>query len=426
MNTPKGNDYYALLARHDAMRLRRQLLAPGGAPGPAESPGPAQATPYCDEADRRLILGHLDLVTPFEELITPLYEVMFRRHPYLRSMFPESMAFQRAHLAQAFQYLTDHLDRPEEVVATFTRLGRDHRKLGVRRAHYATFEDALREALRLRAGRRWSVELERAWLRMLRSAVDAMVAGADAALTEPPYWHATVVRHDLRRPDLAVLRVRTHEPYPYRAGQYGALESPLLPHAWRQYSMACAPRADNIVEFHVRRTGPDGVSEALVDRTRVGDTLRLGPATGTMTLGDELSRDLLLVAGGSGLAPVKALLDELATRRTGGPRVQLLLAARDRGDLYDGEWLADFERRRPWLTVLPVLGDAPPAGGRSLLTDTLARHGAWADRLAYVSGPAGMVEAAVRALRELGVPAARIHHDPLGSSPVSSVSAASW
>lgn len=426
MNTPKGNDYYALLARHDAMRLRRQLLAPGGAPAPAADAGPAPATPYCDEADRRLILGHLDLVTPFEELITPLYEVMFRRHPYLRSMFPESMAFQRAHLAQAFQYLTDHLDRPEEVVATFTRLGRDHRKLGVRRAHYATFEDALREALRLRAGRRWSVELERAWLRMLRSAVDAMVAGADAALTEPPYWHATVVRHDLRRPDLAVLRVRTHEPYPYRAGQYGALESPLLPHAWRQYSMACAPRADNIVEFHVRRTGPDGVSEALVDRTRVGDTLRLGPATGTMTLGEELSRDLLLVAGGSGLAPVKALLDELAGRRTGNRRVHLLLAARDRGDLYDGEWLADLERRRPWLTVLPALGDAPSPGGRSVVADAVTRHGEWADRLAYVSGPPGMVEAAVRALRELGVPAARIHHDPLGSSPVSSVSAARW
>ncbi|MCC3778859.1 globin domain-containing protein [Streptomyces sp. UNOB3_S3] len=408
------------------MRLRRQLLAPGGAPARDDSPGPARATPYCDEADRRLILGHLDLVTPFEELITPLYEVMFRRHPYLRSMFPESMAFQRAHLAKMFQYLTDHLERPEEVVATFTRLGRDHRKLGVRRAHYATFEDALREALRLRAGRRWSVELERAWLRMLRSAVDAMVAGADAALTEPPYWHATVVRHDLRRPDLAVLRVRTHEPYPYRAGQYGALESPLLPHAWRQYSMACAPRADNIVEFHVRRTGPDGVSEALVDRTRVGDTLRLGPATGTMTLADELSHDLLLVAGGSGLAPVKALLDELATRRPAPGRVHLLLAARDRGDLYDGEWLADLERRRPWLTVLPVLGDAPAPGGRSVVADAVTRHGAWADRLAYVSGPPGMVEDAVRALRGIGVPAARIHHDPLGPSPVSSVSADRW
>lgn len=411
MNTPRGNDYYALLARHDAMRLRRALLAPDR-PAPDALPGPAPAGPCRDEADRRLIAAQLHLVTPFEDLITHLYEAMFRRWPYLRSLFPESMAFQREHLARMFRYLTEHLDRPEEVTATFTRLGRDHRKLGVRPVHYEAFEAALREALRKQAGHQWTEALEQAWLRMLRFAVDAMVAGADAALTEPPYWHAVVVGHELRRPDLAVLRVRTHEPYPYRAGQYAALESPLLPQTWRQYSMACAPRPDNVLEFHVRRTGPGGVSEALVARTGVGDALRVGPAAGTMTLDDDLSRDLLLVTGGTGLAPAKALLEELAGRRTGHRRVRLFLGARHREDLYDADWLTAMERRRPWLRVVPVLDDGPGADGGTV-ADAVGRRGDFSDHRAYVSGPPEMVGATVRRLRERGLPGERIHHDPV-------------
>ncbi|MCA6095968.1 flavohemoprotein [Streptomyces sp. SCA3-4] len=415
MNTPRGNDYYALLARHDAMRLRRQLLAPGPSPSSGAAAGRSPADcPGTDETDRQLILDRLHLVTPFDELITHLYDVMFRRWPYLRSLFPESMAFQQEHLARMFQYLTDHLDRPDEVTGTFTRLGRDHRKLGVRPVHYEAFEASLREALRRQAGGQWTVELERAWLRMLRSAVAAMVAGADAALTEPPYWHAVVVGHELRRPDLAVLRVRTHEPYPYRPGQYGALESPLLPHAWRQYSLACAPRPDNVLEFHVRRTGTGGVSEALVSRTGVGDALRLGPAAGTMTLDDEGDHDLLLVAGGTGLAPVKALLEELAVRRTGRRTVHLFLGARHGADLYDAEWLTTMERRRPWLRVVPVLDEGSgPGAGNGTVADALARHGDWTGHRAYVSGPPGMVRVTVRRLRELGVSAAHIHHDPV-------------
>ncbi|KPC75034.1 flavohemoprotein, partial [Streptomyces sp. NRRL F-6602] len=101
---------------------------------------------YDGAADQRVIRAHLGLVGPFEELITQLYEVLFTRHPALRGLFPGEMAFQEAHLAQAFRYLLDRLDRPEEIAETFSRLGRDHRKLGVRPAQYAAFEEALRAA----------------------------------------------------------------------------------------------------------------------------------------------------------------------------------------------------------------------------------------------------------------------------------------
>ncbi|MFF8814801.1 globin domain-containing protein [Streptomyces pactum] len=407
----RSGEYHALLARHDAMRLRRMLLAPArpggpGGPGAAAGPGAAGGPESPGTAAQAVILRDLPLVTPFDALIGDLYDAMFERHPYLRSLFPDSMEFQRRHLAEMFGYLIEHLDRPDEIEATCARLGRDHRKLGVRPAHYQTFEVALREALRRRAGAHWTEELDWAWVEMLRFAVRAMVAGADAALTEPPYWHADVTGHDRRGPDLAVLRVRPREPYPYRAGQHGAVESPLLPHSWRQYSFACAPDPAGEVEFHVRAVGPGGVSEALVAHTRVGDTVRLGPAHGGMTLDEEFPGDLLLVAGGTGWATAKSLLQELAARRPAPPGVHLFLGAREEAGPYDGDAVAELARR-PWLRVHRTVGP-----GVSPVQE-LERHGDWSGHLAYVSGPPGMVAAAVAELTALGVPTDRIRHDPL-------------
>ncbi|WP_395297673.1 globin domain-containing protein [Kitasatospora hibisci] len=426
-----STEYDRLIARHHAMRLRRQILAPAPAfpapadPGPAGGRGGAPARTgelYDGAADQRLILRALGLVTPFADLIDHLYRFMFLRRPYLRSLFPASMEFQQAHLERMFTYLVEHLDRPAELADTLGRLGRDHRKLGVRPVHYEAFEEALCAAIRHRAGSQWNEELEAAWVRMLRFAVEAMVAGAESALTEPPYWHAVVVGHERRRPDVAVLRVRTGEPYPYRAGQYGTVEHPLLPHTWRQYSMGCAPRADNEVEFHVRRTGPGGVSEALVERTAVGDRLRLGPPRGSLMPADD-TRDLLLVAGGTGLAPMKAIVEELAEHRPRGRRVHLFVGARDRADLYDWPALSELGGRKPWLELIPVADDGPaggPAGspaagavGGRRLAEAIGIRGDWSDHLACVSGPAGMVDEVRSCLVAAGLPSARVHHDPV-------------
>lgn len=249
MNTP-SEDYYALLARHDAMRLRRRILTPSGSRAGEWSAKAPQA--YDGTADQLLIGDSLPLVNPLDQLIAELYRILFERHPYLRSLFPESMAFQQAHLAGIFRYLIGNLHRTDEMIGVFGQLGRDHRKLGVRPAHFEAFEAALIEALRVRAGARWTHELEQAWLRMLRLAVSAMVRGADEAIAEPPSWEATVTSHELRTPDLAVLRVRPHQPYAFEAGQYASLESPLLEQAWRPYYLARAPHPDGELEFHVR------------------------------------------------------------------------------------------------------------------------------------------------------------------------------
>ncbi|WP_329486100.1 hypothetical protein OG618_05715 [Kitasatospora sp. NBC_01246] len=94
-----------------------------------------------------------------------------------------------------------------------------------------------------------------------------------------------------------------------RAGQYGTVEHPRLPHSWRQYAMGCPPgEADNEVGFEVRRSGPGGVGEGLVEHTAVGDALRLGPP-----LPGEDPRDPRPVA--TGLPPARDRHGPLQARR---------------------------------------------------------------------------------------------------------------
>ncbi|MFI9723316.1 globin domain-containing protein [Streptomyces sp. NPDC052396] len=383
MNTVRP-EYHALLARHDAMRLRRRLLST--APDPAGG-----RPPYDGAADQAVIHRYLDTVTPFEELIARLYAALFEQWPALRTLFPQSMAFQRQHLADIFRYLTEQLHQPEEIERTFARLGRDHRKLGVRPAHFAAFETALCQALRATAGARWTETMERAWLRMLRFAVAAMVAGAEAAVGEPTAWQATVTGHEPAGPGRARLRVRPHEPYPYRAGQYAGLESPLLPQAWRPYAVAGAPRPDGELEFHIRRAGPGGVSEALVDHTRPGDILRLGPPGGGPTLQDvPPARPVLLVAGGWGWASAQALLEELAVRRRPVPVFP------GTGRPLDPD-AAALGRRSPWARLVPPRETA-----------AAARRGDFSRHLALVSGPSERVEETVAELLAAGLPAGNL------------------
>ncbi|MEV7233876.1 globin domain-containing protein [Streptomyces sp. NPDC051020] len=419
MNTP-SEDYHALLARHDAMRLRRRILSPDGVgaePWSAEAP-----QPYDGTSDQQLISAFLPLVSPLEELIAELYRILFERQPYLRSLFPESMAFQQAHLAGIFRYLIGNLHRTDEMIGTFAQLGRDHRKLGVRPAHFDAFEAALIEALRIRAGVRWTGALENAWLRMLRLAVSAMVRGADEAIAEPPSWEATVTSHEFRTRDLAVLRVRPHQPYAFKAGQFASLESPLLEQAWRPYYLARVPHPDGELEFHVRARGADGVSDALVHGTREGGTVRLSAPRGALALPDRTpSADVVLIASGTGWAAMKALLQQIDAERFRAHRVRLLLDEGVGEGGYDAAFLEAFRRGRPWLTVLTA-GQTDPAGtsadpGLRALAGILAqRPGAAARQHVYLAlapeaSTTDLVRAVAGRLATAGVPATHIHHD---------------
>src|SRR5258708_19036139 len=138
-------------------------------------------------------------------------------------------------------------------------------------------------------------------------------ARADEQL-RPPWGRGTVVAHETRSFDVAVLLVRPEPRIDYRPGQSVAIESPSRPRLWRYYSMANAPRQDGLLEFHIRLIDGGAVSMALTSKTVSGTDLRLGPPVGVLTLSQPVpDRDLLLVAGSTRLAPPEAILHHVGS-----------------------------------------------------------------------------------------------------------------
>jgi hemoglobin-like flavoprotein len=260
------------------------------------------------------------------------YGRLFASNPATRALFPLAMDRQRDRFFRALARIVWSLDCPAELTGFCQQLGRDHRRFGVTAKHYPEFMAALLATVREFAGPAWSDEVAAAWEAALDLVTRTMVKAAeDDARHAPSWWLAEVTGHERRADDLAVLTVRPDQPLGYRPGQYISVQSARWPREWRSYSIANAPRRDGTLSLHVRAIPGGLVSTALVQHTGPGDTLLLGPAAGTMTLPPRSPRDLLCVAGGTGLAPMKAMAEEAAA--AGGPAITLLFGARTPAEL---------------------------------------------------------------------------------------------
>jgi NAD(P)H-flavin reductase len=203
----------------------------------------------------------------------------------------------------------------------------------------------------------------------------------------------------------------------YLPGQSVAIESPSRPRIWRYYSMANAPRRDGLLEFHIRLIDGGALSMALTSSTVAGTELKLGPPVGALTLSNPVSgRDLLLVAGSTGLAPLKAILDQL-TALPQPPKVHLFFGARTADGLYDLDSLEKMAAQYSWLTVTPAVSADPKfAGETGSLPDVVARHGEWSGHDAYIAGPTEMVQEVAARLASVGMAQDHIHIEDFGWS----------
>jgi NAD(P)H-flavin reductase/hemoglobin-like flavoprotein len=341
------------------------------------------------------------------------YDRLLGACPGVQNLFPVEMTAQSDRFFAAFIGIARHLDDEAAGAEMLAELGREHRKFGVTDAHYGPFSAALLETARNFAGPHWRPDVETAWRGALAymSASMRAAAAADAAVA-PPWWIAEITSHELRAPGVAVLKLAPSLPLPYLAGQYVWVQVTKWPRVWRTFSAATAPRPSGLIELHVRAVPGGLVSNALVHHSAVGDTVLLGPATGSMTLTDS-GRDLLCVAGGTGLAPIKALIEQAITESAARPRkITLFFGARQYFDLYDLQDLQLLEAAYPALRVIPVLSDGPDSAGT--LPDVVLAHGSsmFQNHEAYICGPASMVSKTAAVLAA-SIPPAQIHHDPL-------------
>lgn len=363
-----------------------------------------------DGTDAQLIKESFAQVEPVaDQVAAHLYAQLFVERPELRDMFPVIMNVQRERLVAALTRIVQGMAHPETLSEYLQQLGRDHRRFGVRPEHYSALGDALVASLREYSWGHWTPRVEQAWRAAYDKATAVMIAAAArSARHTPDFWTAEVLAHDRRTPDIAVVTVRPGEKLEFTPGQYVSVETPRWPRMWRPYSMANTPRSDGTLEFHVSAVPGGWVSRGLVHHGRVGDRWRLGHPMGSFQVDRASTRAILCVAAGTGLAPVKALIEDLARRNEERP-VRVFVGARFQEDLYDLPAMVRLTEEFSWLNVTPVVCDDPGYLGEcGQLSEVVARQGPWTDHDVLLSGWTEQIRPTAARLRELDVPAPRI------------------
>jgi NAD(P)H-flavin reductase len=329
-------------------------------------------------------------------------------HPETRDLFPVAMAAQRDRLVTALGRMVSNVDNIGDVVGYIEDLGRDHRKFGTISGHYPAVGASLLATLKHFLGAAWTHELASDWADAYGLIATTMITAAEAAESEPATWDAEVIATERRGMDVGTVTIRLAAPYEYLPGQSVAVEIPQRPRQWRYLSPTQAPTADGTMTFHVQLVAGGQVSGAMLRDLTAGDRVRLGPPIGrrlTLAEGEDWP-DLLLVGGGTGLAPLLAVLDQVAERHrtTGrGPRVTLYHGVRHAWSFYAKPELARHAGA-PWLETRFAVSDDPSyPGNRGLIGDLAAADGPWPGRRALVCGSPRMVDHATAALRGSGM-----------------------
>lgn len=214
---------------------------------------------------------------------------------------------------------------------------------------------------------------------------------ARAALPPPRQLQLRVTCKTRAAHDVIRLRVEAKgQALHFLPGQYARLRVGRLPA--RSYSMAGLP-GEGELEFHIRQVPQGLVSGHIAQQLEVGDTLRLEGPFGSATWQGVQPGPLLLVAGGTGLAPVMSILR--AALDDGHADIHLYHGVRDERDLYDSERLTALHADGR-LRYTPVLSAPAAATPRrtGFVHEALARDFPRLDTAAlYAAGPPPMVEA---------------------------------
>lgn len=227
-----------------------------------------------------------------------------------------------------------------------------------------------------------------------------------------PRVTGVIVGKQMLTHDIARIDIRLEQAAHYRAGQFAEVTLPALANASRSYSFSTAPGNDSQVSFTVRRVPGGLVSGHLVDQASVGETLHVRGPGGAFWIrpGQE---PVLMVAGGSGLAPILAMLEDMKNRGDMRP-VTLLFGARAQRDLYALDELAAYCASWPHFRFVPILSEADASQAWEGRTGLVTEHipdlldGATS---AYLCGPPAMIDSAVAVLRKQGISDEHLHAD---------------
>jgi phenol hydroxylase P5 protein len=193
------------------------------------------------------------------------------------------------------------------------------------------------------------------------------------------------------------LVIELDQPLAFNPGQYVQLQAP--GGQTRPYSVASAPGDGSSIELHVKRS-PDGAATDgwIFAGLAVGDQIPVSGPYGRFSFRPARDQPVLLLAGGTGLAPMKSIIQHID--QTGsGHQVVLYHGVSTAADLYEHPWLEQFAAERDWLDYRPALSREEHAGRTGRVPARLAGdYPRAAGHVAYICGSPEFVTGTMKAL----------------------------
>ena len=243
-------------------------------------------------------------------------------------------------------------------------------------------------------------------------------------MKRPLEWQiATVKAIRPETPDVKTLTLSLPEWTAHRPGQHYdiRLTAPDGYSAQRSYSVASEPERKSEIDITVERIADGEVSKFLDDTVAVGDRFEVrGPIGGYFVWDQSIGGPLLLVAGGSGVVPLMAMLRHRAAAGITNP-ARLLYSARSKDQIIYADELQKLAQN-DGLTVAYTLTRSQPEGWNgytrriddAMLKEVSAPLGP--EALAYICGPTALVEVAADGLERVGLPDEHIRTERFGPS----------
>jgi CDP-4-dehydro-6-deoxyglucose reductase, E3 len=218
------------------------------------------------------------------------------------------------------------------------------------------------------------------------------------------------VAHDVMR---LFLKLPATERLQYLAGQY--IDILLRDGRRRSYSLANAPHNDELLELHIRHVPGGAFTEQVFQQMKEKAILRLQGPYGSFFLREESVRPIVLMAGGTGFAPIKAMLEHAFAKEIARP-MHLYWGVRALRDLYLHELPLAWAAQHSHVTYTPVLSDPLPedqwSGRRGWVHEAVAQdYPDLSGHDVYASGPPAMVNAGREAFVARGLPLERYYSD---------------
>jgi len=210
--------------------------------------------------------------------------------------------------------------------------------------------------------------------------------------------------HDVRRLDLRLIEPKT---ITFKPGQFISFE---MPHpqtgrlVTRAYSIASQPSRSDVITLLFNQV-PGGSDSGFLFGLKAGDTTYFKGPAGSFYLREDLGRERLFIASGTGIAPIRSML--LANAEQPDPKpATLFWGLRSQRDLYEQEELAELTRRSPTLTAISTLSRPEPgwSGSSGRVLRLIEERIASVKNLAvYLCGNSAMIADATTLLQKKGL-----------------------